>query len=389
MGLLTAVTVAGLLAGGMGAALLGSVKLALARKLEMDEARVGGLISVFGLAMIPVILSAGFITDLVGKQPVVVGSCLLMAVSFAVLGGARKYWMALVGVVLLSAAWAALINVINPMAAITFGGSKAFSMNLACFFFGTGAFVTPLLVAFLLRHLGLTKALVLLGGLLLVPVILGAIGDFSLLAAPAAEAAGDAAAAPAGIASLLRDPVMWLCTFALLFYGPLEAATGAWTTTYLSENKVSEGAAAGLLSAFWLSYTASRLATALADKVFQFPPGSEAMMMLVLGVATVAVLSGIVFGHGRGWAIAMVIAAGIFFGPIFPSIMAVLLGHFPESLHGRAVGLLFAIGGIGTVTIPAAMGAYAKRTSVQRGFLIAVGSAVGLTVVSLILVLRG
>jgi hypothetical protein len=85
----------------------------------------------------------------------------------------------------------------------------------------------------------------------------------------------------------------------------------------------------------------------------------------------------------------MVIAAGVIFGPIFPSIMAVLLGHFPESIHGRAIGLMFSIGGIGTVTIPAAMGAYAKRTSVQRGFLIAVGSAGALTVVALILVLRG
>jgi hypothetical protein len=33
-----------------------------------------------------------------------------------------------------------------------------------------------------------------------------------------------------------------------------------------------------------------------------------------------------------------VLAAGLVFGPIFPIIMATLLGHFDQSLHGRAVG---------------------------------------------------
>ncbi len=39
--------VAGLLACGMGVALLGSVKIALAQRLKIDEARVGGLVSMW------------------------------------------------------------------------------------------------------------------------------------------------------------------------------------------------------------------------------------------------------------------------------------------------------------------------------------------------------
>ena len=388
MGLLVATTVVVLIVAGMGAALLGSVKLALADKLQMDEARVGGLISVFGLAMIPVILSAGFITDHVGKRPVVIGGCVLVAAALLVLGAAKKYWGALIGVVLLSAGWSAIVNVINPIAAIAFGGSKAFSMNLACFCFGLGAFVTPLAVGSLLRRVGLTRALVVLAGAIVLPLVLAVVADFSVLAAKA-ETSAETTGAAAGIGSLLADPVMWLCTLALLFYGPLEAATGAWTTTYLRDNGVSELAAPRLLAVFWLTYTASRLATALTVGAVGLPAGGDRLMILVLAVAAVAVLSGIVVGGGRARATAMVIAAGIIFGPIFPTIMAVLLDHFPESVHGRAVGLMFAIGGIGTVTIPAAMGAYAKRTSIQRGFLIAVGAAVGLTLTALVLTLQG
>lgn len=61
MNLDSATWIAGLLACGMGVALLGSVKLALAQRLEMDEARVGGLVSMFGFAMIPVMLAMGFL----------------------------------------------------------------------------------------------------------------------------------------------------------------------------------------------------------------------------------------------------------------------------------------------------------------------------------------
>ena len=56
-------------------------------------------------------------------------------------------------------------------------------------------------------------------------------------------------------------------------------------------------------------------------------------------------------------------------------------------VQGRAVGLLFAISGLGWTLIPMAIGAYAQRTNVQRGFLIAVGSAIGLLLVAGLLTL--
>jgi len=391
MSLPEVVTVAGLLAGGLGVALLGSVKLALARKLEMDEARVGGLISVFGLTLIPAFMVAGQLADQAGKQPVIIGGSVLLALSLVVLGVARRYWCAVVSVVILGAAWSGLICTVNPLSLLVFGGpdkAEVYATGLACFYFGVGALLTPLAVAFLLKRVGLTKALIVLAVLLLIPGALAAAADPATLTAPAAPS-GAAAPEAAGMGTLIRDPFMWLCILTLLFYGPLEAATGAWTTTYLSDHGVSERAASGLLSAFWATYTVSRLATALLVAATKLPKQKQDVLILVFGALAVVVLAGIVWGRGRSMAIAMVMAAGIIFGPIFPSIMAVLLGHFPGSVHGRAIGLLFAVGGIGTVTIPAAMGAYAKRTSVQRGFLIAVGSAAALTVTALVLTLRG
>lgn len=107
----------------------------------------------------------------------------------------------------------------------------------------------------------------------------------------------------------------------------------------------------------------------------------------MLAVACIGVLSGMVWGRGRVSAMVLVLAAGLVFGPIFPTLMAILLGHMAPSVHGRAVGVLFGIGGIGWTLIPMLIGTVARRSNVQRGFTIAVLAAVGLTAVAVALVL--
>jgi len=379
MSLFQATTIMGLLATGMGVALLGSVKLPLARKLQINETRVGGMVSMFGFAMIPTMLAVGFVTDLVGKQPVVIGGSLFMTASLILLAQSRTYWPALLGVLLLSVGWAMLINVINPLALFAFPGAETYAMNMACFFFGLGAFLTPLVAAFLLRRMELPRVLLVLAGFVVATAVLAVGVDFSTLTATGGP---QAVAAPpkAGIGTLVGDSIMWLCALLLFFYAPLEATMAAWATTYLGNKGVSEGAASGLLSGYWLTYVASRLVAAYA-----LPSGSEAAVILALAVLCVGIWAVVVFSRGRAVAGAMVVAAGFIFGPIFPTLMAVLFGHFDEALHGRAVGLLFAVGGLGWTAIPMLIGAYAQRKGVQRGFLMAAASAVGLAAIAFIL----
>jgi len=95
-----------------------------------------------------------------------------------------------------------------------------------------------------------------------------------------------------------------------------------------------------------------------------------------------------VLSADRTTAVALVVVAGLVFGPIFPTLIAVLLGGVPDTLHGRAVGLFFALGGIGWTVVPLLIGAYARRVGVQRGFVVAVAAAGLLSVVALLLVTR-
>lgn len=187
---------------------------------------------------------------------------------------------------------------------------------------------------------------------------------------------------PEAVVSIV-DPTLLLCGLALFFYAPLEASMAAWATTLLGDRDVKPERAAGVLSGFWLAFMLARLITA-----FTLPAQSEAIFILILGLICVAVLLGVVLSRGAGTGMGLVVAAGFVFGPIFPTIMAILLGYFHPSVHGRAVGLLFAIGGIGWTIVPILIGAYARRTSVQRGFAVAVAAAVGLCVIASILLWR-
>ena len=383
MNLQIATWIAGLLACGMGVALLGSVKIALAQRLRIDEARVGGLVSMFGFTMIPVMLAMGFLTDLLDKQFVVIGGSCLMVASLLVLARSTKYWSALVAVLLLSAGWSALVNVLNVLMQSAFGGTQTYAMNLGNFFFGLGAFLTPLLIALLLRRTGFAPALFVLAVFALVSGVLAFGVDFKGLLPPAVEGADP------GIGVLLSDRIMWLTALALLFYAPMEATMAAWATTYLSDRGMAEGRAATMLSGFWLAFMCSRLATALIVARFPLPTGGDTLLIVALSILCILVWAGAVFSRGRVTAGTMVVLAGLVFGPTFPTIVGVLMGHVSQDispvLGGRAVGLFFMVGGVGWSVIPILIGAYARKTSIQRGFLIAVAAAVGLTVMAVAL----
>src|SRR6185436_9125445 len=141
------------------------------------------------------------------------------------------------------------------------------------------------------------------------------------------------------------------------------------------EEKRSARISAWALSAFWFCFMGSRLIAALIEH------GSTAsaadtvhtarIVHIALAVASGFVMLGLAFSRRRGLTFGLLVAAGLFAGPFFPNLMALLLTHFPPEVHGRAVGLLFGMGSVGWTVMPAIMGAVAKRRGVPHAFLIA------------------
>ena len=384
--MLTGMQTVALAVCGMCHALLGSVKVPLAKKLSIDEARVGGLVSVFGFTLIPMVLIFGFLVDAIGKQAVLGAGFGLIIVSLITFSRLRTYPIAMLAVLLLGVGWSALVNVLNVTTPRAFVPEEllkermSFAMNLGDFIFGMGAFLMPLLVAYLIRKVRLEKTFLVISLFEIVPVLIGFGVKWENLVDPQTETVAG------GMKILLSDSVVWLCCIAFFFHVPIEASVATWATTLMTdkelENKrISDERAAMMLSLFWLTFTFSRLVTALAL------PHADPILIIVLGAL------GIVFtvllaksrnGNLTAW---LVVVIGGILGPIFPTLIAILLGHVESSLHGRAVGIFFCIGGIGWTVIPMLIGAYAKKMGVRRAFGITTGCAVVLTILSVVLYL--
>ncbi len=155
---LTLMQIAALAVTGMSHALLGSIKVPLARRLQIDETRIGGLVSVFGFTLIPMVIAAGFLVDSVGKQLVLGGGFVLLMLSLVILSTVKTYRQAFLAVLVLGTGWSALVNVLNVTSPPAFVPAEelprrmAYAMNMGDFIFGMGAFIMPILITVLRTH---------------------------------------------------------------------------------------------------------------------------------------------------------------------------------------------------------------------------------------------
>jgi len=394
---LTTMQVAALSIAGMCHALLGSIKVPLARQLQIDESRVGGLVSVFGFTLIPMAFAAGIFADSFGRDTVLVAGFVLLILSVLVLAHLKSYGMAVLSVLLLGTGWSALVNVLNATQGPSFlpldeiAQRLSYAMNLGDFVFGMGAFLMPIVVGYSLRRMGLRPTFLAFAALIVLPLALSFAVDWQRIA-PA-----EAVASSFTFSDLLHDKIVWICCIAFLFHVPVEACVATWATTLMMDRGVEEKNSNVLLSAFWLTFTVSRLIAALSMPVLaalieKWASNVETDHVVVIGLAVImlAVVLGLVTSRGKRQTSTLLILAGLILGPIFPILIAQLVGHVGAelpTLEGRAIGLFFCIGGIGWAVVPFVVGKLADRVGLQRAFLAVAACSTGLVAMCIVLYL--
>jgi fucose permease len=371
----TAVTISGAMIFGMVLALLGSLKLALAKRLDVGETRVGGLLAALNLSLIPMMLFSGVLLDGLGARPVLIAGSVVLALAVISLGAQPTYGRAFVAV-LFAGLGAALLStaslVLMPRA--FFPTEPAASLNLGNVFFALGALITPALTDVLLRTIQLRRTVAVLAFLCLVPAFLAAVPDREQLALVGEHAEP---------LELLGHEHIWLAGLVFFFYAPLEGAISIWTTTYLTDLGHGERRAAWLLSGFWTMFLTSRLLTAFLLHTRVISPG----WMLVLPALLAAVVLGNLSGTAvRGHARVGLLALGFLLGPIFPTLVGLVFSRFPYEM-GTAYGGVFAIGSAGSVLLAPLIGASARRGTVQTALRIPMLLALLLTACALVFAL--
>jgi len=388
---------------GLAYALVGGLKLSLVDRLQIDEGKVGRLVGGFGTMFGPTIVLCGFLTDAVGRQGVWLAGSAAVAVSILMLARTRTYRGALVAVILLGIGWAAQVNVSNVLMRVAIPADRpreqlVWAANFFDFVFGFGAFITPMVLALILRRFGHAKGLLLLALLATTPVVLGAFAEMHPpLMAPQVPASAAQTAPASGAAALLSSPVFWVLGFAFLFFVPLETSTAGWATTLVLRQTSSDVPdarakqfAALTLSGFWLGFTGSRLiasilgATGVLTRILG--ASNEQALLVTLGLACVVLMLALAFVRGRAATSTTILLAGLATGPVFPTMMAVVLLSVQPDTMGRAVGFFFFFASVGWTVVPMIIGAVARKTNIQTGFLVAAASgAVFLTLI----VIRG
>ena len=402
---LTVMQTLALAIAGMCHALIGSVKVPLSKQLNIPESRIGQLISVFGFTLIPMAFAAGYFADTQGRNLVVEAGFILVIVSVIVLATLKTYNMALVSILLLGTGWSALVNVLNALQGPAFlseadvsAENLPFAMNLGDFIFGMGAFLMPIVITFMIKKVGLKQTFFSFAVVTAVPLALcftidldEFVNRFAELKDPPAATTESSVGDPQpdtvvnelGFTDLFTDSVVMLCCIAFFFHVPIEACVGAWATTLMIDRGTAESKATGLLSLFWFTFTVSRLIAALA-----LPDGSHELAIIAMAVILLAVVYGLITSKNAGKTNVLVLGAGLILGPIFPILIAFLVGHVDVSLQGRAIGLFFCIGGIGWAIVPYLVGRKADKSGLQNSFYIVAGCVVGLIVFSSLLVYK-
>jgi fucose permease len=350
-------------------ALLGSIKLPLAKRLTLDETRVGGLVSALFLAIIPMMLLSGLLVDRLGVKWVLVSGSALTAVALSLLALSQSYSGALGAILLAGAGWSCVSSSCTVlMPAAFYPSDPAASLNLGNAFFGLGALVTPLLADLLVRRIGFKWTLGVLAMFCLLPAVAGTVPEF-----PKGPPGGD-------LSAVVQSPILWLAALGLFLYVPLEGVVSTWATTYLTELGVRERRAAVLLSGFWCLFLAARLLASF----LHVPPSADPWVVVGLALLAAVVLGNMTGSPGKGGATWGLLLLGAFFGPIFPTLVAIVLKRFSEN-QGTAYGTMFALGATGSLILPPVIGAYARRRTVQKALGLATVVALLLAAAALVL----
>ncbi len=366
------VAILGVLGIGIVFSILGAIKLPLTEKLKIDDAKFGSLISTLMFTSIILVLLIGPLVDSFGHKPIAVIGSLIAGLSIFMVAYSGSYKGVVIACVGLGIGGMCVNTVGNTLLPIVLfdGQNPPAASNFGNVFFGVGAFLTPFFIGLLLKRLGFSNTLSIVGAIVLIPII------FALWTSgyPELESYGVGSAF-----SLLGNPVVLIASLALFCYIALEVSMGGWITSFLTEVGLTAGKASGVLSGFWIALMIARLVTSKFVS-----PEIGATIIAVLAIVSVATIIIMIMAKNKMIATVGVLITGLVFGPVFPTVIGYTFSKIAPELYGSAFAIMFAVGLLGGTIIPKAIGNYAQGKTIQKSLVILAVTAGVLFVVSLI-----
>lgn len=354
-----ALAYAGFILIGLTGGISGVVLPAQISYYGVDKATIGLTFITFSAGYVSSGAAAGWLIHRLGMRATLMTA---MSVLFAatVLTGVRPPFVLLVALqVIYGFGVGAVDTTLNAYLAGLPNAPTLLNFLHACY--GLGALVGPIAAAALLTHVSWNVIFLLIAGLCVPLGVAFRRAYPRQRTAPDVAAAADAArpaTAPRPLLSMvLRQRGIWLGAVFLCLYVGIEITFGNWGYSFLTEERGQDEIAAGwVISGLWLGLTIGR-----------FLLGGAARRLGPVGLTTLS-LTGIAASILWVWVLpgavlasVGLVALGVFLGPVFPTLIALVQRLTSAHLVPTAVGVLVGVSVIGGALLPWLAGAIAQR----------------------------
>jgi MFS transporter, FHS family, glucose/mannose:H+ symporter len=337
---------------GMLTTLLWPMLPILSARWGLTYEQSGNLFPIQFLAQLAGVQLSGVMLSRFGFRPAFLSGLLLMAggVGTLYLGSP---WLGRASVAVYGLGLGLIIPTDNLMIAEVSTGSRAAAVSLLNFFWGLGAVLCSLLVAWAQAH-QLLPALLELVALFLVLMAV-AVRNLSF---PAARKSTDP---PVAWREIAHNPATWLFVCVFFLYPGTETAVGGWIGSYATKMG-SHGASVGAMmpALFLAALTAGRgVGGALLRHI------SERQVLRVgygIGAAGIGLL---LWFPSLPGVIASALITGLSFATLYPITVARLSQRF--GVEARSVGsIMFSIAAIGPAALPWLVGVISQSAGNLR-----------------------
>ena len=355
---------------GILTTLLGPMLPILIARWALNDTQAGNLFLVQFLSSVVGVQLSGILLSRLGFRPAFLLGLLLMACGAATLYmGSVALGMASVGVYGLG------IGLIVPtdslLIAEVSSGSRSGAVSLLNFFWGFGAVLCSLMVAWAAAHRTLPF---FLGSVSFLLVVL-AFGMWNLPFPPAAASVGR----PSHWRELAASPAIWLFAAVFFLYPGAETAVGGWIGSYVSRLGPREAAMAPLMPAFfWTALTVGRglgpffLSRVPERRVLRagFATASAGIVLMLWSSALPGVIAG-------------ALITGLSYATLYPITVARLSQRF--GVAARSIGaFMFSLASVGPAVISWMVGIISQSTgSLRAGLTLPLGATVILLLIHL------
>jgi MFS transporter, FHS family, glucose/mannose:H+ symporter len=358
---------------GILTTMLGPMLPILIVRWTMNDTQAGNLFLVQFLAMLVGVQLSGFLLARFGFRPAFLLGLLLMA------GGVATLYIGSLGLGLVSVAALGLgLGLIIPsdnllIAEIGFSSrsgtdsqssSRASAVSLLNFFWGVGAVLCSLMVAWTAAHH-------------LLPFFLGAVSLLLILLALAMRNMPFPAAANAAESSpsfswreMAKSPAIWIFAAVFFLYPGTETAVGGWIGSYVSRLGTRGASIASMMPAFFYStLTVGRGVGTAFLRHF-----SERRVLRAGYAAGAAGIGLILWAPSLLGVIAGALITGLGFSTLYPIAVARLSQRF--GVAARSIGaVMFSLAAVGPAVIPWMVGVISHATgSLRDGLLLPLGA---------------